>query len=187
MKKILLISTSLRKDSLNTKLVKLCAKLLSKIGAYATVLDSEKLNVPLVNMDIPAEKFPSTIKEVSDLIIQSDGVIISQPEYNGSISPVLKNLIDWASTLEPHPWTKKPILLCATSPGYFGGIRCLLHSRQPLEVLGAYVYPMTYALPSGNKEIGEDSLNTSQKHEALEKTLKDFLAYISADLKTISP
>lgn len=93
MKKILFIIGSLRKDSFNRQLAKICEKLI-KDKAEITFLDYSK--IPLLNQDIeyPA---PEEIAKVREECIQSDAIWIFTPEYNHSYPGHLKNLIDWLS------------------------------------------------------------------------------------------
>ena len=70
-----------------------------------------------------------------------DAVMISSPEYNYSISGVLKNLIDWVSRARPMPWRGKSIYLMSAAPSPMGGIRGLWQTRIPLEGCGALRIP----------------------------------------------
>jgi chromate reductase, NAD(P)H dehydrogenase (quinone) len=167
--KYLLFSGSLRKDSLNKKLITATKNILSidepktEIKKEITVADLKELNIPIYDGDVESIGFPEGVQQLGELIKKSDALIIASPEYNGSIAGPLKNCIDWVSRLRPNPFNEKPVLLMGASPGTFGAIRSLSTTRTPLENLNCYVYPKPFALPkaheafdSENKLINED-------------------------------
>ncbi|MEZ4814932.1 MAG: NADPH-dependent FMN reductase [Bdellovibrionota bacterium] len=173
---ILIVSGSLRKDSLNTKLAHVWAASFAKNGTEVEVVAADLLNVPLINQDI---EIPPSIKSLSDKIQLAKGVIICTPEYNGGISPVIKNAIDWTSTLRPHPWAGKPVFLSGTSPGALGAVSALLHTRNPLDRLGAHVFPQSYGIPHGDKELTGKTLEDPKKQEMLDSLAERFLGFCS--------
>ena len=177
MKKLILLPGSLRRDSYNVHLLKVCAEYLKAQDVQTLEVPAGDLNVPLINTDDEHDHFPPSVKDWSDKIISADGVVIATPEYNGSISPIIKNFIDWTSRLSPHPWKKKPVFLCGATPGYFGTIRGLEHSRHPLQVLGAFVYPQPYGLPFADKELlpSATRISDSKRQQGLEGLLTDFI------------
>src|SRR5205807_813524 len=77
--------------------------------------------------------------------------IISSPEYNGSMSGALKNLIDWTSRFRPQPFDTRHGLLLAASPSLAGGNRGLWALRIPLEHLGARVFPDMFSLAMAHR------------------------------------
>jgi len=151
----LLFSGSLRTASLNKKLIHVGSSILKEKNFNAEVIDLKTLSIPVYDGDIEAEGIPEGVKKLSELVNKADGIIISGPEYNGSISGSLKNTIDWVSRIRPIPWEKKTILLMGASPGYFGAIRALGVSKAPFETLGAYVFPQTFALPKASEAFTE--------------------------------
>jgi NAD(P)H-dependent FMN reductase len=104
------------------------------------------LSIPLYSGDIEAVGIPDNVQKLAKCIDQAQALIIASPEYNYSISGVLKNVIDWVSRVRPMPLKQKPILLMAASPGQIAGIRGLWQTRIPLEGLGNYVYPEMFSL-----------------------------------------
>jgi chromate reductase len=89
------------------------------------ILDLSKL--PFFNEDVEAEGIPSVVSEFIDKLLQADGFLISTPEYNYSIPPVLKNAIDWASRDERMPFKDKWVALMSASMGGLGGARAQYH------------------------------------------------------------
>lgn len=63
-------------------------------------------------------------------IVQADGIVFIAPEYNYSISGVLKNAIDWLSRCNPQPFAGKPASIIGASPGSVGTARMQYHLRQ---------------------------------------------------------
>lgn len=184
MSDFVIIPGSLRKESLNRKLAHVWAEALKKNGSDSLIIAAEDLNVPLINEDDKEKKFPTSLKKISEAINSSLGVIVCTPEYNGGISPVIKNMIDWTSTLNPHPWKLKPVLLSGTTPGALAAVAALLHTRNPLDRLGAHVYPQSFGVAQGHNEIVGLHLNDLKKQASLEVLAKDFFVFATR-LKTI--
>ncbi len=117
--KLLGISGSLRRESSNTKLVHEAARLFDP--AEFTFAD---LDFPLFNEDIETETgIPAKVQTLADQIAAADAVVISGPEYNKSISGVLKNALDWVSRTEGNPWAGKPVAILSSAAGRAGGER----------------------------------------------------------------
>lgn len=166
--KYLLLCGSLRAESLNKKLLKVCASILSeKKSNVVEIVDLKTLSIPVYDGDVEALGIPQGVEKLAQLISQSHALILCSPEYNGSISGVLKNTIDWVSRVRPIPFERKPVFLAGASPGAFGAIRGLGATRPPLEILGAYVYPQPFALPKAdqafNKAAGLDDEKSRKK------------------------
>lgn len=180
--KILLFAGSLRKDSFNKKLLFQIQQILKEDSALEIqVLDLQVLNFPVYDGDIEARGIPESVSLMGKAITDADAVIISSPEYNGSISSPLKNTIDWVSRLRPVPWEKKNILLTGTSPGYFGTIRALGHTLAPFQALGSYVYPQNFALPKAGDAFEVDGgFKDPSVDKRLRELLKNFVSYLSA-------
>ena len=79
------------------------------------------------------------MKELSDKIWAADGVYISTPEHNFTISAAIKNIIDWISIMNPNPFVRKPIALASTASGSTGGARALYDLRKTLVYSDAVV------------------------------------------------
>lgn len=98
---ILVFAGSLRADSYNKKLAKDAAEAAGKMGAQVTLIDLKDFPMPFYDADLEASQgLPKNAKRLRDLMIASDAVIVSTPEYNHSIPAVLKNTIDWVSRSE---------------------------------------------------------------------------------------
>lgn len=126
--KILAITGSLRKDSYNKKVLKLMQKLLPD----STSIEIYDLsNLPFFNEDIENEiDYPKAARNFIDALKEAEAYILSSPEYNYSIPPVLKNALDWASREDESPFGNRPVAIVSASPGVLGGARVQYHLRQ---------------------------------------------------------
>jgi len=93
--KILAFAGSAREASFNKKLVKIAVEGARKAGAEVNYIDLKDYPMPLFDQDYEAKKgIPENAKKVKKMMVESDGFLISAPEYNSSITPLLKNTID---------------------------------------------------------------------------------------------
>ena len=81
-----------------------------------------------------AEGVPDTARRIRELMRDHEGLLLACPEYNSSITPLLKNTIDWVSRpAEGAPslvaLKGKVATLMSASPGALGGLRGLVHGR----------------------------------------------------------
>src|SRR5678815_3559917 len=109
------------------------------------------------------------------------------PEYNSSISAVLKNTLDWLSrpyAAEPgvSVWKGKVAAIMASSPGALGGIRGLVHLRQVLMNLGALVITEQFALALAAKAFGPDGNLLDAKQAASVKGVLERLVLVAGRL-----
>lgn len=118
--KVLGISGSLRAASFNTMALKVAASL-TPAGMTLELCDIR--DVPLFDGDVFAKGYPASVSRVREAIRAADGVLFASPEYNFSISGVLKNLIDWCSRGTDHPFTGKPMAVLSATQGPLGGAR----------------------------------------------------------------
>lgn len=161
--KILAFAGSARIESFHKKLVKIAAEGAKAAGAEVTYIDFLDYPMPLYNQDLEArEGLPDTVLQFKALLKSHQGWLISCPEYNGSITPLLKNAIDWASRSEPDEpplaltcFRDKVAALLATSPGGLGGMRGLAHVRAILEGIGVLVIPEQKVIPGAIQAFDE--------------------------------
>lgn len=180
--KLILFAGSLRQDSLNKKLLNNIKNLVeSNTDFKAEVVDIKSLSIPVYDGDVEEKAFPDGVTLLGQRIKAADGVIISSPEYNGSISSPLKNTIDWVSRLRPIPFEKKPVLLTGASPGNFGTIRALTHARPCLENLKAYVFHTPFALAKADKAFkGDGSFLEEDNTKKLSDLIRSYAEYVKA-------
>jgi NAD(P)H-dependent FMN reductase len=172
--KILAFAGSTRVDSLNKKLVRIAADTARAAGADVTVLDLRDLPMPLYDGDLEAkEALPENAKKLKAEMLRHAGLLLACPEYNSSITAVLKNAIDWASRPLPGEaplacFTGKVAALVAASPGSLGGLRGLVTVRSILGNLGVLVLPDQFALVRAHEAFDADGrLKDAKHHEAV--------------------
>lgn len=145
--KILAFAGSTRTDSFNKKLVRVAATAAEAAGAETTFVDLRDLPMPLYDGDLEArDGLPKEARRFKDLLLAHQGLLIASPEYNSSISAVLKNAIDWASRPVPGEeslacFKGKVAGLLSASPGALGGLRGLVHLRAILGNIMVIVVP----------------------------------------------
>lgn len=161
--RILAFAGSARRDSFNKKLAAAAAAVARNAGAEVTVVDFAELPMPLYDQDLEAEKgMPANAQKFKDLLLEHQGLILACPEYNSSITPLLKNAIDWGSRgrAENEPplaaYRGKVAALLAASPGKMGGLRGLVHVRSILQNIGVMVIPSQLAVSEAYKAFAED-------------------------------
>ncbi len=171
--KILAFAGSTRQDSYNKQLVKEAAEIARKKGALVTVVDLRDYPMPMYDADFEkSEGMPVNAKRFRQLMIESDGFIIASPEYNHSVSGVLKNVLDWASRDEKGGGSKeafrgKKFALMSASPGKKGGSMGLIHLRDVIEDVGGIIVPTQVTIGRVHE------LKEGFKDPALQKQLEE--------------
>ncbi|MGJ8528673.1 NADPH-dependent FMN reductase [Maritalea sp.] len=141
MKKILAISGSIRKGSYNEQLAQLVVKRLIEKGADAEYIDLGNYPMPIFDEDLESQHHPKCALELAKRFAQADAIFIATPEYNGSLSPLLKNTIDWLTRQKQGAFSKATFGLGAASTGSLAGIMVLSHLRDILSKVGALMAP----------------------------------------------
>lgn len=163
--KILVFAGSTRAGSYNMKLADCVTDVLFEMGVDVTHLKLADYPLPVFNEDI--EK-PENAHLLAKLFSEADGLIIASPEYNSSLTPLLKNTLDWVSVIGGEegsfgPYKDKMCLLTAASPGGGGGLRGLYHLRSVLMNVGAEVITSQVAVPNAGSAFGDDGHLTEER------------------------
>lgn len=128
------LSGSLRAGSYNTALLRAAGDV-APAGARVEIHNLSA--VPLYNDDVRAEGFPAAAEAMRTALRAADAIILASPEYNRSVSGVLKNAIDWASRAPDQPFEGKPVAIMGVSRGALGAAFANHHLRQILVYLDA--------------------------------------------------
>ena len=175
--KVLAFAGSTRTDSYNKKLVREAAEKARQMGAKVTLIDLKDFPMPIYDADLEAKQgMPEGAKRLRQLMIEHDAMIIASPEYNGSMTALLKNAIDWTTRTEDGKafskaaYKNKKIAIMSASPGRRGGARSLADLRPVLEDVGAIVVPTQVEFPRAfeTSPEKEESKNTLLKQELQE-------------------
>lgn len=183
--RLLAFAGSTRTHSLNKKLINLAANLARTAGADVTVIDLRDFPMPFYDGDLEAQSgLPEHARALKALMMDHQGLLLSCPEYNSSVSAVLKNAIDWVSRAQPGEpagvaYKGKWAALLAASPGNLGGVRGLMTVRQVLNMLGVIVLPAQLAVPRAHEAFADDgSLKDAGHSAALTGITADLVRYI---------
>jgi chromate reductase len=134
-----------RKDSYNMHLVKyMQARYTDKLEIEILPIDQ----LPMYNQDNEMDP-PALVIEIREKIKNSDGILFATPEYNASISAVLKNAIDWFSRVE-KVMINKPAMIVGASMGALGTVKAQMQLRQILNAPGV----STLTLPGNEVFVG---------------------------------
>jgi NAD(P)H-dependent FMN reductase len=184
--KILAFAGSLRKDSLNKKLVKIAIKGAEEAGAKVTYIDLKDFPMPIYDQDIEdSQGLPESAIRLKKLMVENDGFLISCSEYNSSMSAVFKNAIDWASRkASPDEvylscFIDKVVMLMSASPSGLGGLRGLVPVRAMFENIYSIVLPRQKCISQADKAFAVDGNLSDPKTQKevidLGKQLANFL------------
>lgn len=188
--KILAFAGSARQDSFNKKLVQIAAAGAKAAGAEVTYLDLRDLPMPLYDEDLEArEGLPENVLKFKQLLKSHQGLLIASPEYNSSITPLLKNTIDWASRPEPGDppmalscFRDKVAVIMSAAAGGFGGWRGLVHLRAILGNIGVLVLPDQKCIPQAYEAFDHQGNLKDAQQQASVAELGSKLARIVAKL-----
>lgn len=179
--RLMLLGGSLRPESLNARLLHHVAEGLVARGHEVVAFTGEALRLPLYEEGLAPT---AAIMALHEALGGVQGLVIVSPEYNAGIPGHLKNAVDWLSTLKPSPWTGLPVLLCAASPGAFGGARGLITWRTTLANTGALAFPEAITVPHADQQLDTNGAPTDPRTAAsVPRILDGFLALV-AQLKS---
>lgn len=186
--KILAFSGSLRRDSVNHKLLSIAAQGAKDAQADVTLISLRDFPMPVYDQEIEdAQGLPEHAKRFKELMKSHHGFLIAAPEYNSSITAALKNAIDWASRKEDGEpalaaFAGKVAGLISASPGNFGGMRGLVHVRSILGNIQTLVIPEQYALSNAYEAFAEDGSAVDPKVADRAKAVARRLAEVTSRL-----
>lgn len=180
--RLLFFAGSAREGSYNKRLASLSAQIAEANGLPSTLADLGDYPMPIYDADLEGRSGPpENAHKLKALMEVHKGIFIVAPEYNASITPLLKNTIDWVSRIEDENgqtvYKTRVFALASASPGQFGGMRGLLTLRQVLEVgLGAFVMPDQIAVPRAPEAFDEQGHLKDKTQQAVLKSVIEKLA-----------
>ncbi|MBS2002237.1 MAG: NAD(P)H-dependent oxidoreductase [Candidatus Obscuribacterales bacterium] len=186
--KILAFAGSSRSDSFNKKLVKVAAEGARGAGAEVTFIDLRDYPMPIYDGDLETQEgLPENAKKLKKIFLEHHGLLVSSPEYNSSISALLKNAIDWVSRPVPGEsplacFDKKVVGLMAASPGALGGLRGLVTVRSIFGNIKCTVIPEQVAVAKANEAFAEDGTMKDEKQQSAIKNIGAQVATVASKL-----
>jgi NAD(P)H-dependent FMN reductase len=178
--KIIAISGSLRKQSLNTRL----GRLLEEVAGTAVDFELATLHgIPLYNGDEEDEHgIPEAVSLLRRRIKASDGLILITPEYNAGMPGVFKNALDWLTRpgeeMKPT-FSKRPTALAGATPGAWGTALAQSSALINLRQLGVNLYPDYLRVSQAHKRLEEGAVDPDLK-DLTDRWLKGFVDFIEA-------
>jgi len=161
--KILVLPGSVRSGSHNVRLAALATKELTLLDADVTRISLQDYPLPLYDADLDARAGqPEHAVKLKHMIAAHHGVFIASPEYSASVTPLLKNAIDWVSRVREKgdptyaAFKGRVFAIASASPEAAGGLRSLMALRQILELgCGAVVIPEQVAIPDAERAFDD--------------------------------
>ena len=189
--KLLVFAGSARKASFNRQLARVAADLARASGADVTLLELAELQVPMYNADLEADGTPADVMRLKQLMFDHPAWLICSPEYNGSITGLLKNTIDWVSSpVKTDPVWKdgtrafkgKVVGMLSASPGALGGLRSQSHLAPLLLNLQCWVAPTAFALGRAAEAFDADGRLANPLHVSSVQAVVDRVLWASQRL-----
>jgi chromate reductase len=176
--RVLGISGSLRRDSLNTALLRAAAE---RLPAGVELVEFELLReIPPYDADLELTETPAAVRELREAIRKADAVLVATPEYNHSIPGVLKNALDWASRpAGQSALNGVPAAAIGASTGMFGAVWAQAETRKVLGALGGRVVEAELPVAQADRQLVDGRLELSpQQAEQLEEILAELVAAV---------
>ena len=177
--KVLVLAGSIRAGSFNARLAAIAAKEIARAEAEVTRISLLDFPMPLYDGDLEARAGPpeNAIK-LKRMFCAHQGVFIASPEYNASLTPLLKNTIDWISRVRENKepplsaYRNRVFALGAASNGTYGGMRSIMALRQTLELgCGALVIPEQISVREAGHAFDENDELKDERSAALLRAL----------------
>lgn len=184
--RIVVMAGSSRREAYSRRVAAACAQALKAAGGEVELIELAAYPAPLYNGDLEAEVgLPDAIVRLQQILHASDGLLVVNPEYNGSITPLLKNTLDWCSRPNPADparsggavYAGRAAAVVGSSPGALGGMRVLFHVRDILGYLGMQVIPQQLAVAKAGEAVGEDD----RLYDPAQQAMLDKLAVALVD------
>ncbi|CAM5481285.1 NAD(P)H-dependent oxidoreductase [Mycolicibacterium aubagnense] len=161
--KILVFAGSIRSGAFSGRTADVAQKALAMQGADVTRISLADYPMPIFDEDIEKETgIPENVMKLARLLGAHDGLLLVTPEYNGSVSPLLKNAVDWISIVrhdggrQLKPMAGKTVALCSSSKGHFAGVRAINHLRAILLRCHMDIVTPECSVPNGASAFDAD-------------------------------
>lgn len=185
MVKLLAFCGSTREDSFNQNLLEIVVEAARHAGAEVMQISLTDFPMVIYNGDEEAASgIPESARRLKALMHDHDAYIIGCPEYNGYMTPLLVNTLDWCSRADDggadlSVYDDKPVMISSASPGGFGGARSATHLRTMLGGIGCIVLPYAVTLARAGDAFNDDGkLKDEQMHARIERNAARFVQFV---------
>jgi len=174
MKKILAFGASSSINSINKKLASYAAKQIKDVEIR--LLDLNEFEMPIFSVDTEANSgIPDLAVSFKKHISETDGIIISFAEHNGSYTAAFKNILDWFSRVDQERFENKPVFIMGTSPGGRGAASVMAAAKGYLPFMKANIVA-EFSLPKFSENFDDDQgLTNSELKQKFQNQLKKFV------------
>ena len=177
MTKIAVIVGSLREASLNKKFAQ---ALEARMPEHVEIVHVSA-DLPLYNEDVEAAGIPAEVQKAKDAIVAADGVILITPEYNRSISGVLKNTLDWISRpYGQNSFAGKPVALAGVSPSPLATTQAQFQLRSIAAFLGMHVMGQPEMYVDGGRFFDENGDISEESESSLQNYINSLVFHIES-------
>jgi NAD(P)H-dependent FMN reductase len=186
--RVLGFAGSARRESFNKFLVQVALRGATEANAEVDFVDLRDYPLPVYDGDSETENgLPDNVEMLRSHFQQADGLLIASPEYNGFLSPMLKNTLDWLSrssdaTPDLSVFQGKIAAVMSTSPGPLGGLRGLRGLRELLTNLGITVLPNQLTIRGAFKAFDKEGRLVDDAQASRVEALGSELALATARL-----
>ncbi|MDZ4754913.1 MAG: NAD(P)H-dependent oxidoreductase [Phycisphaerae bacterium] len=186
--KILAFAGSARRDSFNVALLAIAVEGVREAGGEVTLVSMRDYPMPMYDGDMEAEQgLPEHALRFKALLNAHAGILIACPEYNSSITPLLKNTIDWTSRPSPGQpslqcYQGKVAGLLSAAPGALGGLRGLVTVRSILGNIGVTVIPQQFSLSKAGEAFDDQKRLKDESQAAKARAIAATLTRVTAKL-----
>tara|TARA_X000001036_G_scaffold430686_1_gene463770 strand:- start:1308 stop:1868 length:561 start_codon:yes stop_codon:yes gene_type:complete len=183
MTRILAFGASSSKNSINKKLASFVVERLEPVKA--TIIDLNDFEMPIYSEDREKEDgIPEKALNFKRLIRDSNGIVISLAEHNGSYTSAFKNIYDWISVIEKVVWDDKPLFLLSASDGKRGGLTILNTALKRFSMQSKYEIP-NFSLPNFNENFSDyEGILNSTLRKDFEIQISNFKKQVESLLNT---
>jgi len=185
--KIGALAGSTKEGSLNAQLLQEAVNSAQAANAKITLIQLKDFNIPIYSEDLERkEGMPQDVKRLRRIFMEQDAILIASPEYNSSLTGLLKNVVDWLSRTETgqgsrEAYKDKIFAIMSASPGAGGGANGLKHLRTILEALGGIVIPLQVSIPNAYQAFDEQGhLKNAESKKQLEAEIQQLISTYQA-------
>lgn len=171
---------SVRTERRGIKMARFLEQQLMERGIKVHFIDTMEYRLPLLDKmyrEFEPGKAPEPMQKVSAMLTESDGFLVVTGEYNHSIPPALKNLLDHFYIEYRH----KPSAIASYSKGSFGGVRAAVHLRVIMGELGSPSIPTILPFPSIDSLFDEALIPVNERiSSSTNRFLNELVWYLEA-------